>query len=964
MNLVKLLAVSGWLFFVLALSTLNVNAQTGIDDLFKRSAAAVASGDLAGALVPLQQILSKEPGNISAIEESSSLYSRLKNYPAAILYAKKLVSLQPDNANVYNSTGWYLLLNKEYAEAEKYLLKSLSLNNSSYSVYLNLGHVYAFLKQQPVSLEYYKKAASYIPNKEAYEQGILADFEFFEKEGTYPYKIAPYKNMFVMYFNNEYLGKTYGNKTLDTIHNFLSFRTYAADHEVIVALKERFLKEELNNIRYRLYVMRDFFWDLGWRHYHKGSKQIAIGQYFINVIKISNDLKDTSFIIDALSGVGYAEQDVSLLKQALGFAVTSNNIKKQYRINLMLGDHMQQKQQLNEAMNYFRQSLLLTGSEDRQEKSVSINRIITVFGDKNQFDSVDHYYTQIKKLRIGDKAQLEEEFINDLNYFSYLNKAGKYADAIKNGMAFIRTYKNEKAIDLSGMYEKAGNAYAALSKTDSATFYHRQSIRLYSIYVQNNLGTDHELPLKAKYASFEYLKQTALAKNDMNELFSLSELCKANILYPKLTGGITPKTIDMKGLATGLAEDEAALSYSNSFMTRLAYGIALNKTDKLLVKENYIPLDALLKKHSGVNWDDLQFKLRMKLSKEVIAEANKTINITLASIASSNLSGMMNKGKTRGVTDSDMDTIRNTAGELLAFNDILYEIYIKPFEKIIAGKKTIYISTDMGTALIPFEALKNEKGEYLGSLYNIVYVPSFTSRAILRSTLPQANKQMLALGNPVYDNFNPHNTRGRAYDISRSLISWSNLPGTGKELESIRKNVAGATIISQATLTESKLKQMSRSGELAKYEVVHFAVHGLGSTNDHRDNTLIISEHGSATEDGFLQFDEIAQLDIKARLVCLSACETVVGLPSENEEVKNLPVAFLMAGAHSVIGTWWQIDDEASGIFMAAFYNQVFKENKSYSEALQITRQKFIKGEFGETYKAPYYWAPFKYFGY
>ena len=157
---------------------------------------------------------------------------------------------------------------------------------------------------------------------------------------------------------------------------------------------------------------------------------------------------------------------------------------------------------------------------------------------------------------------------------------------------------------------------------------------------------------------------------------------------------------------------------------------------------------------------------------------------------------------------------------------------------------------------------------------------------------------------------------------------------------------------------------MNHFGELAKYDILHFAVHSISSRDDYRDNELILSEPGALNEDDFLQFDEIAKLKLNAKLVGLSACETAAGLPADNAEVNNLPVAFFLAGAESVIATWWKIDDEATGIFTPSFYGFISKKNKSYSEALFLTGKKFIAGVFGEKYKLPYYRAAFKYLGY
>ena len=60
---------------------------------------------------------------------------------------------------------------------------------------------------------------------------------------------------------------------------------------------------------------------------------------------------------------------------------------------------------------------------------------------------------------------------------------------------------------------------------------------------------------------------------------------------------------------------------------------------------------------------------------------------------------------------------------------------------------------------------------------------------------------------------------------------------------------------------------MNHFGELAKYDILHFAVHSISSRDDYRDNELILSEPGGSNEDGFLQFDEIAKLKLNAKLV-------------------------------------------------------------------------------------------------
>lgn len=954
------------------LPALLLQAQpNSLEQLMGKSVEAIQKENYTEAAEILQRVLAKDANNITALNNASYVYYKLKNYPEAIQCNKKLTLLQPNNANNFTNTGWYLLLNKQYAEAEKYCLEALSLNSCSYSNYLNLAHVYSFLKQQNKGLEYYYKAVSYMPNKAAYES-ILIDFDLFEKGGNFPYKISNYKNMVVSYYNEGFLKKAYGTNILDSIYQMTVFGNYSESDEKINALKEKFLVEEIKNDKVRLQVLRDFYGSLGWLHLNKDSKSIAMNEYFINAIKISNDLKDTSYTIDLFYKVG-AEFDLdagaNLIKQGLDFAVLSKNYNKQFIINLLLGDKNLEKHQPDAALPYFRKAFVLAkDSEIKEANTIAANRLMLVFQKTKQYDSVDYYFTVIKKENLVSPGSTENAITDDINYCSFLIKSGKCAAAIKMANEIIEKYENQKDIDISGMYEQLGKAFAKQEKTDSAQKHFRIAISSYAQFVKNNPGLAHNTPFKERYASYVYLKEKALVRNDIKNLFDLSEQTKAGILYPKLTGQIfSPQSISLKQLGNDLKADEVALSFSSSGMTNIAYGIAISKEEHLLIKEDGLLFESLTKRHTEAKWTALKQKVNVTLEalKNVTDSVDRNnFNPNLFVVIAGGLNNMMQGGTTRGVIKLPGKKSTNYAAEVLAYNDIIYQLYIKPFEKILEGKKTLYISPDMATSLVPFEAIKNEQGEYLGERYNIIYVSSFTSRSLLNATKSTDTKLMLAAGNPVYNQYAPQNTRGRAYDLAQTgMKSFEDLPGTAKELAAIKHDLPSVTILEGNNLTETALKNLDASGELAKFDILHFAVHGISSIDDYRDNSLIVSEPSGTGNDGFLQYNEIAALHLNASLVCLSACETAAGLPPGDEDIKNLPIAFLLAGAKAVMATWWKIDDEAAGLFMASFYNFVFKENKSYPGALLLTRKKFIAGEFGERYKSPYYWAAFKYYG-
>ncbi len=84
-----------------------------------------------------------------------------------------------------------------------------------------------------------------------------------------------------------------------------------------------------------------------------------------------------------------------------------------------------------------------------------------------------------------------------------------------------------------------------------------------------------------------------------------------------------------------------------------------------------------------------------------------------------------------------------------------------------------------------------------------------------------------------------------------------------------------------ARATETAIKRLSETGELAKYRVIHFATHGAlaGQVSGNSEPGLLLTPPDKATEidDGYLSAPDIAALKLDADWVILSACNTAAG---------------------------------------------------------------------------------------
>jgi CHAT domain-containing protein len=140
----------------------------------------------------------------------------------------------------------------------------------------------------------------------------------------------------------------------------------------------------------------------------------------------------------------------------------------------------------------------------------------------------------------------------------------------------------------------------------------------------------------------------------------------------------------------------------------------------------------------------------------------------------------------------------------------------------------------------------------------------------------------------------------------------------------------------------------------ARAEIVHFATHGFLSLGIIGQIGVLLTQSGS--DDGILGVNEIARLQLHARLVVLSACETGLGDQVPGEGTMGLARAFTLAGASSVIVSLWRVPDLSTSLLMKGFYAAYASNGGKVAEALQQAQLSMIRSD---EYSAPYYWAPF-----
>lgn len=295
----------------------------------------------------------------------------------------------------------------------------------------------------------------------------------------------------------------------------------------------------------------------------------------------------------------------------------------------------------------------------------------------------------------------------------------------------------------------------------------------------------------------------------------------------------------------------------------------------------------------------------------------------------------------------------------------------------MAGKlrtKRIAVVADGILQFIPFSALPiSGTDSVIADKFEVVVLPSAGVLAEIRRPreLPQARRKRLAVfADAVFDAADPRLLKSKARTNATPLNPDyqrfrrdSDISAALPRLVSSRieaRNISALLPRSEADLFVDfdASREKVTEGELDRYEILHFATHGLVDTSRPEYSSLVLSLFDSAgsRRDGFLRLSHVYNLDLDSELVVLSACQTALGKDVRGEGLVGLTRGFFYAGAKRVVASLWKVDDAATAEFMKRFYQHLISRKVAPAAALRAaqTEMKLIP-----RFRAPYFWAGF-----
>ena len=246
----------------------------------------------------------------------------------------------------------------------------------------------------------------------------------------------------------------------------------------------------------------------------------------------------------------------------------------------------------------------------------------------------------------------------------------------------------------------------------------------------------------------------------------------------------------------------------------------------------------------------------------------------------------------------------------------LYDELLAPLRDRMDAKHLLFVPHG-ALHYVPFHALF-DGDRYLIDDYTVSYAPSASIYTVC--TKKTVNKSGAALLMGVPD---------------------QNAPSILGELRALCKILPQPKMFVGRFASEYVLKNVAQSARL-----IHIATHGYFR----QDSPMFSSIRMGGS---YLSLYDLYQLHLPVELVTLSGCATGLNVVAAGDELIGLARGLFQAGAQSLLLSLWDVHDQSTADFMAAFYERL---QGGEDKAMAVRRAML---QLRERYPHPYQWAPF-----
>lgn len=907
-------------------------------------------GDFSKSLELSQKLYESFPDDIDASILMSYDLINLKRHKEAGPYVTLGLQLDPTNFSIHVDAAYYFAADGNIESARAYLLESIKLYPPGLDLNLVLDEIRQVGQNTGASsrfnelTDWYRRAYNDPANNYRYPTLLGATREFAEVAEKDPSRIKEKARIHARYFDelawHEMTVAVYA-------YAALWLRNYGYLSDALEMATAGYQAYSKNGTRNNTYLASFLFYQLVDTYSTLGNDEKA-AQYAAEVESLSAKLP-------------YHIQDVNafnVLAACLDRLGKNGDGRRLAAQSYQLAEQAGYKYGQASAANALMFIFLSNYSEENTNNAIYVGEIALQLAQT-------YRYENLLGSIMGNLS---------LAYFR-VRSVESQSKGIRLMGSMVALYKQKKMYnDAALSLNNAGAVFFMTKQYDYAANLFEESIKL-SEEVEQEIKPEDKLAFyQSQLSAYQFLSACYANMNQPEKAFDVMEGSRSRVLAERLSrNGKIPKT-KIAELQRMLAPDEACIMYSLFSGHEIIALVVTRKSSDVLfhvdedfigrIKEKY--LDRLNKEHkerSGTNFaekDDGRTRVQM-------VDLHKVTQLTRKFF------------ETPGLAEEMLDE----------YLQGYFRFLIQPVLPKLNGIKKLLISPDNVLSLIPFEALKSASDRYLVQDFEVRYMHSAgVLKQLQQRAYPSNRKAVLAMGGAVFQQMNAQpkaiNTQqdlnllelevaenrkaGRsqrtAYAALFGTRAMNNLPGTVEEVNRIGQLVSPADVFVGADMTENKLKQLSQSGQLGNYKILHLATHGfvVSQLPELSGVAMSIFANEQGGEDGYLNTSEIAALNLKADLTILSACQTALGKIYSGEGVTGLTQSLLVAGSNAALVSLWPVNDTSTMLFMSEFYKGV-AQGKPYPQIVTDLKRRFISGEFGESFSHPNYWAPFIYFG-
>jgi CHAT domain-containing protein len=271
----------------------------------------------------------------------------------------------------------------------------------------------------------------------------------------------------------------------------------------------------------------------------------------------------------------------------------------------------------------------------------------------------------------------------------------------------------------------------------------------------------------------------------------------------------------------------------------------------------------------------------------------------------------------------------------------LYETLIAPAQKYIAPGSRVVLIPDAALFQVNFETLQVPGTPQPHYWIEDVVLSTATSLSLLGAERPVSSKgNVLLIGNSL-----------------SPRPEFPALPYSRAEIHSIADRFPE----NKSAIYEEKdaVPSVYEKVHPENYSWIHFAAHGVASTESPLESAIILSDEGDSYK---LYARDISKHKLTADLVTISACYGSGTRTYAGEGIVGLAWAFLLAGAHNVVASLWEASDYYTAQLMDRMYERL-RAGDDPAHALRTAKLSLLHSQY--VCRNPRYWGAFQlYTGY